>query len=118
MSTALPTISPRTRVAWGCCTPLVEPSIDAAAAADLAKVAKAIGDPVRLRIVDTVRQAAPEAVCQCEITPLFEISQPAVFKHLKVLVEAGVLAVERRGAWAYYFVPEHSSLEVLTAWLT
>jgi ArsR family transcriptional regulator len=64
-----------------------------------------------------VRAAAPAAVCQCEITPLFEISQPAISKHLKVLTEAGVLAVERRGVWAHYSLPEDSSLERLRGWL-
>src|SRR5690349_7289768 len=97
VATALPTISPRTRQAGGCCEALVEPDLSASQAADVAAVAKALGDPVRLRIVDAVRKAAPEAVCVCEITPLFEISQPAISRHLKVLRDAGVLKVERRG---------------------
>ena len=118
MSATVPTITPRSRTAGGCCTPVAEPRLEAPRAADLAKVAKALGDPVRLRIVDAVRQAAPEAVCQCEIKPLFDISQPAISKHLKVLVEAGVLGVERRGAWAYYYVPDDSTMEDLEAWLS
>jgi ArsR family transcriptional regulator len=86
-------------------------------AAGIAAVAKALGDPTRLQIVDTVRQAAPEAVCVCELQPLFEISQPAISRHLKVLRDAGVLAVERRGLWAYYFVPADSTLTTLEDWL-
>ena len=70
-------------------------------------VVKALADPTRLRIVDTVRKAAPEALCQCELLPLFDMSQPALSKHLKVLVGAGILATERRGLWAYhYLVPD------------
>lgn len=118
MSAAAPTITPRSRTVGGCCTPLVEPRLDDARAAQLIAVAKALGDRVRLRIVDAVRRAAPEAVCQCELKPLFDVSQPAISKHLKVLVEAGVLAVERRGAWAYYYVPDDSTLEELEAWLS
>ncbi len=118
MGAAAPTITPRSRTAGGCCTPLVEPRLDASRATRLATVARALGDPVRLRMVDAVRQAAPEAVCQCELTPLFDISQPAVSKHLKVLVEAGVLSVERHGAWAYYFVSDESTLEDLESWLS
>jgi ArsR family transcriptional regulator len=114
----LPTISPRTRQAGGCCTPLVEPDVTEEQADDIAAVAKALGDPTRLQIVDTVRKAAPEAVCVCELQPLFDISQPAISRHLKVLRDAGVLAVERRGLWAYYFVPQDTTLEVLDAWLT
>lgn len=83
----------------------------------MASVAKALGDPIRLRIVDTLRTARPEAVCVCELTPLFDVSQPAISKHLKVLRAAGVIDVERRGLWSYYFIPEDSTLEVLTLWL-
>ncbi len=61
---------------------------------------KALADPTRLRIVDAVRKAAPEAVCQCELLPLFDISQAALAKHLKVLLGAGRLGGERRGLWA------------------
>jgi ArsR family transcriptional regulator, arsenate/arsenite/antimonite-responsive transcriptional repressor len=117
-SGALPLISPRTKQAPGaCCAAPVQPDLGEAAATDLARVVKALADPVRLRIVDTVRKMSPEAVCQCEVTPLFPISQPAVSRHLRLLVEAGVLGVERRGLWAYYYVPEDSTLEVLDTWL-
>jgi predicted transcriptional regulator len=45
------------------------------------------------------------------------MSQPGLAKHLRVLVGAGVIGSERRGAWTYYFtVPE--SLRELTAWLS
>jgi ArsR family transcriptional regulator len=118
MAVTLPTITPRTRQPGGCCSAPVEPRLDTAAATALARTIKALADPVRLRIVDAVRTSAPEAVCQCEITPLFDISQPAISRHLRLLVEAGVLAVERRGLWAYYYVPEDSTLEVLDAWLS
>jgi len=83
----------------------------------LAAVVKALADPTRLRILDAVRKAAPEALCQCELLPLFEMSQAAVAKHLKVLTSAGVLGAERRGTWIYYYSrPE--ALEELTAWLS
>jgi ArsR family transcriptional regulator len=113
----LPVISPRERQPGGCCVAAVEPDLSAGAAAELAAVAKALADPTRLRIVDALRKAAPEAVCQCELLPLFEMSQPALAKHLKQLVAAGVLGTERRGLWAYYFLPERSRLAELTGWL-
>src|SRR5688500_17394896 len=94
VTATLPMISPRTKQpAGGCCSAVVVPDLDHAGAADLARVAKALAAPMRMRMVDAVRKASPEAVCQCEITPLFPISQPAISRHLKVLVEAGVLAV-------------------------
>jgi len=117
MSAGVPVLTPRERQAGGCCKAFVEPDLTVAEASALAVVVKALADPTRLRIVDTVRKAAPEAVCQCELLPLFEISQPALAKHLKVLVSAGVLATERRGLWAYYYLVEDAT-EQLSAWLS
>ena len=94
------------------------PDLTNAAAVDLAGAFKALGDPTRLRIVDVLRKATPEAICQCELVPLFDMSQPALAKHLKVLVTAGVVASERRGAWTYYFLPADSRLQQLTDWLS
>jgi ArsR family transcriptional regulator, arsenate/arsenite/antimonite-responsive transcriptional repressor len=112
-----PVISERERRPGGCCVPLVEPDLSAEDAPRLAVLAKALADPTRLRIVDTVRKASPEAVCQCELLPLFEMSQPALSKHLRILVTAGVLGTERRGLWAYYF-EMHDGLKELTTWLS
>ncbi len=103
MAAPLPVISQRERQAGGCCTPLVQPNLSGDEAGHLALVTKALADPTRLRIVDAVRKASPEAVCQCELLPLFDMSQPALSKHLKVLVGAGILGTERRGLWAFYF---------------
>ena len=115
--TALPVISPRERQAGGCCAAPVVPDLGEEAAVELAAVVKALADPTRLRIVDALRKAAPEAICQCELLPLFEMSQPALAKHLRVLVGAGVVESERRGLWTYYYVrPE--ALKELTTWLT
>jgi len=116
MNSTAPVLSPRRRQPAGCCLAPAQPSIDGEQAAALAAVAKALGDPTRLRIVDAVRSAAPEAVCQCELVPLFDMSQPALAKHLKVLVEAAVLASERRGTWTYYYT-RPGGLEGLTRWL-
>jgi ArsR family transcriptional regulator len=110
-------LSPRQRNAPGCCVTPAQPSLSAERTADLAAIAKALGDPTRLRIVDVIREAAPEAVCQCELLPLFEMSQPALAKHLKVLVAAGILASERRGTWTYYYA-RPGGLEELTSWLS
>jgi ArsR family transcriptional regulator len=116
VGTELPVLSPRERQAGGCCDIVVKPDLSARDAAELAAVAKALADPTRLQIVDALRASAPEAVCQCELLPLFDMSQPALAKHLKVLVNAGVIGTERRGLWAYYFVlPD--ALEELRAWL-
>jgi ArsR family transcriptional regulator len=112
----LPVLSPRERQAGGCCAAAVEPDLTPDAAVELAAAVKALADPTRLRIVDALRKAAPEALCQCELLPLFDMSQPALAKHLKVLLGARVIGTERRGLWAYYFLlPD--GLEELHTWL-
>jgi ArsR family transcriptional regulator, arsenate/arsenite/antimonite-responsive transcriptional repressor len=98
-----------------CCEPVVYPDVERDVAARMAQVAKALGDPVRLQLVDVLRKHAGK-VCVCELVPLFELSQPTVSHHLKVLREAGVVGSERHGLWAYYYViPD--ALEELSAWL-
>lgn len=96
---------------------MVEPDLSTGEAGSLAVVARALADPTRLRIVDALRKAAPQAVCQCELLPLFDISQAALAKHLKVLVAGGLVGVERRGLWAYYFIAGEAPIEALRAWL-
>jgi ArsR family transcriptional regulator len=113
----LPVLSPRQRRAGGCCVAVVEPDLSEESALDLAAVFKALADPTRLRIVDALRKSAPEALCQCELVPLFDMSQQALARHLKVLATAGVIGSERRGVWTYYFV-RPDALEALRTWLS
>jgi ArsR family transcriptional regulator len=87
-----------------CCGPDT-PAMPQAAAADLARVFKALADPTRVAIVSRLA-AAPE-VCVCDLTAAFELSQPTISHHLRLLREAGLVEAERRGTWAYYrLVPE------------
>lgn len=99
-----------------CCEPVVYPDVDRRAAERMAAVAKALGDPIRLQLVDVLRKHAGE-VCVCELVPLFDLAQPTVSHHLKVLREAGIVGSERRGLWAYYYV-DPDALEELSAWLS
>jgi ArsR family transcriptional regulator, arsenate/arsenite/antimonite-responsive transcriptional repressor len=98
-----------------CCEPVVFPDVEPEHAARMALVAKALGDPVRLQLVDVLRKHAGK-VCVCELVPLFDLSQPTVSHHLKVLREAGIVGSERVGLWAYYFVIP-GALKELSAWL-
>ncbi len=96
--------------------PVVFPTVDREEAAAIAEVAKALGDPVRVQLIDVLRKHAGK-VCVCELVPLFDLSQSTVSHHLKVLRQAGLVGSERQGLWAYYYVlPER--LEDLSAWLT
>jgi len=99
-----------------CCEPLVEPKITPEGATRVAALAKALADPVRVQLVDVLRSHAGK-VCVCELVPLFEISQPTLSHHLKKLRDAGVVGVERRGLWAYYYV-QHEALKELKQWLS
>ena len=99
-----------------CCVAPVTPEVSAAEAADLATVARALADPIRVQLVDVLRRHAGQ-VCVCELQPLFDISQPTLSGHLRKLREAGIVGVERRGLWAYYYVlPDR--LEALQSWLS
>jgi ArsR family transcriptional regulator, arsenate/arsenite/antimonite-responsive transcriptional repressor len=99
-----------------CCDPVVYPDVERHAAERMASVAKALADPVRLQLVDVLRKHAGK-VCVCELVPLFDLSQPTVSHHLKVLRDAGIVDSERQGLWAYYYVrPE--ALDELAGWLS
>jgi ArsR family transcriptional regulator, arsenate/arsenite/antimonite-responsive transcriptional repressor len=98
-----------------CCEPVVYPDIAREQAERMAEVAKALGDPIRMQLVDVLRKHAGK-VCVCELVPLFDLSQPTVSHHIKVLREAGIVGSERRGLWAYYYV-NPDSLEELSIWL-
>jgi ArsR family transcriptional regulator, arsenate/arsenite/antimonite-responsive transcriptional repressor len=111
-------LTPKQKRAAGerCCEPVVYPDVEREQAQRVAGIAKAIGDPVRLQLVDVLRKHAGK-VCVCELVPLFELSQPTLSHHLKVLRQAGIVDSERQGLWAYYYViPD--ALEELTAWLS
>jgi ArsR family transcriptional regulator len=99
-----------------CCEPVVYPDVARAHAERMARIAKALGDPIRLQLVDVLRKHAGK-VCVCELVPLFDLSQPTVSHHLKVLREAGIVDSERKGLWAYYYVTP-DSLKELSAWLS
>lgn len=75
--------------------------------ADLARAFKAIGDPVRLRLLSLIAAHQGGEACVCDLTDAFEVSGPTISHHLKVLREAGVISGDRRGTWVYYrVVPE------------
>lgn len=100
-----------------CSPPLTREPLNAEQAAGVARVFKALGDPVRLRILSIVASRAGGEVCVCDINDAFELSQPTISHHLKVLKEVGLLTSERRASWMYYrLAPE--TLGELSALLT
>src|SRR5213596_3856771 len=81
-----------------CCDPVVYPDIERSQAERMGAVAKALGDPIRMQLVDVLRKHAGK-VCVCELVPLFDVSQPTLSHHLKKLRGAGIVESERRGLW-------------------
>ena len=114
MTSPLSTL-PAGPAAEACCAPSagLDPALNAER---LAMLAKALAEPVRVQILDVLRRSEAE-VCQCELIALFDIKQSLLSHHMRKLVDAGVVSVERRHKWAYYSVCT-DSLKALTAWLS
>lgn len=73
-------------------------------AIELATMFKALGDPVRLRLLSLIAGHPGGQACVCEISATFDVSQPTISHHLKLLRSAGLLDCQRRGTWVYYWV--------------
>jgi ArsR family transcriptional regulator, arsenate/arsenite/antimonite-responsive transcriptional repressor len=93
-----------TAPALPCCPPLAREPLSADQAVDLARVFKAMGDPVRLRLLSLIASHSGGEACVCDLTDVFDLSGPTISHHLKVLREAGLITGDRRGTWIYYRV--------------
>ncbi|GAB7005440.1 metalloregulator ArsR/SmtB family transcription factor [Nocardioides sp. AN3] len=78
--------------------------LSAAAAERISPLVKALADPVRLRLLSLVASHADGEACVCDLNDAFDLSQPTISHHLKLLHEAGLLDREKRGVWVYYRV--------------
>ncbi|QNS08263.1 ArsR/SmtB family transcription factor [Streptomyces xanthii] len=112
----LPVLNQPDETAAPCCPPLTERPLSAAEAERTAKMFKALGDPVRLRLFSLVASHEGGEACVCDISDV-GVSQPTVSHHLKKLKDAGLLTSERRGTWVYYRV-EPSVLAAMGQLLT
>ncbi|GGQ90844.1 transcriptional regulator [Streptomyces asoensis] len=87
-----------------CCAPMVREPLGEDAAAELSRMFKALSDPIRLRLLSLIASHEGGEACVCDLTGPFDVSQPTISHHLKVLREAGLVGSERRGTWVYYWV--------------
>ncbi|MQY05188.1 ArsR/SmtB family transcription factor [Actinomadura macrotermitis] len=87
-----------------CCAPLVCAPLTEAEAGELAPLFKAIGDPVRLRLLSLIACHEGGEACVCDLTDAFELTPPTISHHLKVLKQAGLIDSQRRGTWVYYWL--------------
>lgn len=100
MSKSIPELTPLQTVA--CCSPLTQEPLDAEQADRISPLLKALADPVRLRLLSLVGSHADGEACVCDLQGAFELSQPTISHHLKVLHEVGLLGRSKRGVWVYY----------------
>ena len=109
---AVLTLTPVQTVA--CCSPLSREPLSQQAAEQIAGLLKALADPVRLRLMSMVASHEGGEACVCDLNDAFDLSQPTISHHLKVLHEAGLLERDKRGVWVYY----RASTEALSALAT
>jgi ArsR family transcriptional regulator len=87
-----------------CCPPLTAQPMSQDQAERIAPLLKALADPVRLRLMSLIASHAGGEACVCDLNDAFELSQPTISHHLKVLHDAGLVDRDKRGVWAYYRV--------------
>jgi ArsR family transcriptional regulator len=87
-----------------CCSPLAAEPLDGESASRVARVLKALADPVRLRLVSLIASHEGGEACVCDLNDAFDLSQPTISHHLKVLHGIGLLERSKRGVWVYYRV--------------
>jgi ArsR family transcriptional regulator, arsenate/arsenite/antimonite-responsive transcriptional repressor len=111
MCVKLEVMSDQTLRAPVSCASLAETPISAENAVTLARVFKAVGDPVRLRLLSLIASRDGET-CVCDLTAPFDVTAPTISHHLKVLREAGLIDCERRGTWVYYWARPESMAQL------
>ncbi|WP_295656653.1 metalloregulator ArsR/SmtB family transcription factor [uncultured Nocardioides sp.] len=104
--------------ALACCTPLAQEPITEQQAAHIASLLKALADPVRLRLMSMVLSHEGGEACVCDLLPAFDLSQPTISHHLKVLHDAGLLDRDKRGTWVYYQAKPEAMAAVMTLFAT
>ncbi len=97
-----------------CCAPLSREPLSRSQAEQIAPLLKALADPVRLRLLSIVASHGGGEACVCDLTDCFELSQPTISHHLKVLHEAGLLDRSKRGTWVYYRVRSTALVDLAT----
>ena len=100
MSKSLTVLSPADSAA--CCPPLSREPLSAEQAGQVAPLLKALAEPVRLRLMSLIASHPGGEACVCDLNDAFDLTQPTISHHLKVLHEAGLLDRDKRGVWVYY----------------
>lgn len=112
MSKSALTLTPVDTVS--CCSPLTKEPLTEQQAEAIAPLLKALADPVRLRLLSLIASHANAEACVCDLNDAFDLSQPTISHHLKVLHDAGLLNRSKRGVWVYYQVRREALAGVAT----
>ena len=104
----------RSGEAVACCSPVTREALTREAADRIVPLVKALADPVRLRLVSLVASHADGEACVCDLNDAFDLSQPTISHHLRLLHEAGILDREKRGVWVYYRVNRRALSDLAT----
>jgi ArsR family transcriptional regulator len=104
--------------ALACCAPLAREPITEEQSRQIAPLLKALADPVRLRLMSMVLSQQGGEACVCDLTPAFDLSQPTISHHLKVLHDAGLLDREKRGVWVYYQAKPQAMAAIVSLFAT
>lgn len=99
-----PPVTPSVSDALTCCSPVVSAPLTEEQAAQISPLLKALADPVRLRLLSLIASRPGQEACACDLQDAFDLSQPTISHHLKVMHEAGLLTREKRGVWVHYAV--------------
>ncbi|MBU7018611.1 MAG: winged helix-turn-helix transcriptional regulator [Theionarchaea archaeon] len=75
-----------------------------------ARMLKALGDVTRLRILELLRNGE---LCVCEIIPQIEASQSNISQHLRILNDAGIIELEKRGRENHYSIVNEKVFAIL-----
>jgi ArsR family transcriptional regulator len=100
--------------AAACCPPVTREPLSAEAAERITPLVKAIADPVRLRLLSLIASHAEGEACVCDLNDAFDLSQPTISHHLRLLHEAGLLDRDKRGVWVYYRLNTPALTELTT----
>jgi ArsR family transcriptional regulator, arsenate/arsenite/antimonite-responsive transcriptional repressor len=100
MPKSLTLLTPTETVA--CCSPLTREPLSQQQSEQIVPLLKALADPVRLRLMSLVASHEGGEACVCDLNEAFDLSQPTISHHLKVLHDCGLLDREKRGVWVYY----------------
>src|SRR5699024_1344914 len=73
-----------------------------------------LADKVRLKIINEISNSINQSLCVCDLEEKLNLKQSKISYHLKKLVNANILNIEKHGTWNYYKINEKQIQVILT----